>query len=204
LLKTNENKYLYIKNNIKFLEKVRDIKQQGNLIVMLDKIIDPQNFGSIIRTCFYLGIDYIITNKIHSPHLTPAISNISQGASDLMNIYSAKFFTSFILDSKKRGWKIVSTTAKKEPDQKSQIINKSRSISFLDLKLNKNENIILILGSESKGLEQSTFSFSDYNIYIPPCLDENKINAYNFQLIDSLNVGVTAGIIISHLKKQII
>jgi hypothetical protein len=46
-------------------------------------------------------------------------------------------------------------------------------------------------------------SFVNYNIYIPPHLDKSKVNQHPFDMIDSLNVGVSAGIIINNVCSQI-
>lgn len=57
---------------------------------------------------------------------------------------------------------------------------------------------MLIFGSESKGIEDSLLYLADYNIYIPSSQNQN------INLVDSLNVGVSAGIIINNLKSQLL
>jgi len=77
------------------------------------------------------------------------------------------------------------------------------TISLNQLKLNPEENIILILGSEGFGVSNDVMkSFVNYNIYIPPHLDKSKVNQHPFDMIDSLNVGVSAGIIINQICSQ--
>jgi len=71
------------------------------------------------------------------------------------------------------------------------------------LKLHPDDNIILVLGSEGFGVSTDVMkSFVNYNIYIPPHLDKTKVNQHPFDMIDSLNVGVSAGIIINHICSQ--
>ncbi len=71
------------------------------------------------------------------------------------------------------------------------------------MKINSDENVILILGSEGFGVSNDVMkSFVNYNIYIPPQLDKSKVNQHPFDMIDSLNVGVSAGIIINHVCGQ--
>lgn len=68
------------------------------------------------------------------------------------------------------------------------------------MRINPEENVILILGSEGFGVSNDVMkSFVNYNIYIPPQLDKSKVNQHPFDMIDSLNVGVSAGIIINHI-----
>ena len=39
--------------------------QNGKFILFLDQITDPQNFGSIIRSAMFLGVDGIVVNKLN-------------------------------------------------------------------------------------------------------------------------------------------
>lgn len=77
----------------------------------------------------------------------------------------------------------------------------NKTISLNELKLNPEQNVVLVLGSEGYGVSKDVLnSFVNYNIYIPPQLDKTKINKHPFDIIDSLNVGVSAGIIINHIS----
>jgi len=79
----------------------------------------------------------------------------------------------------------------------------NKTISLNQLKISPEENIILILGSEGFGVSNDVMkSFVNYNIYIPPHLDNSKINQHPFDMIDSLNVGVSAGIIINQVCSE--
>jgi tRNA G18 (ribose-2'-O)-methylase SpoU len=66
------------------------------VFVLLDKVIDPQNFGSIIRTSAFYGVDKLIVNKKSRPSLSPAVINVSAGATELIDIYDLKHFKSFV------------------------------------------------------------------------------------------------------------
>jgi len=94
VLKTEDREFTHIKINKKFFDSMP--KKTGNIIALLDKVIDPQNFGSIIRTCYYLRIDYLIVNKKHRPAISPALCQVSLGASENMPLYCLKLFNSFI------------------------------------------------------------------------------------------------------------
>lgn len=79
----------------------------------------------------------------------------------------------------------------------------NKTISLNQLKISPEENVILILGSEGFGVSNDVMkSFVNYNIYIPPHLDNSKINQHPFDMIDSLNVGVSAGIIINQVCSE--
>jgi tRNA G18 (ribose-2'-O)-methylase SpoU len=94
IIKAEFRDFNHIKKNSKFLESLK--KRTGNIIVLLDKVIDIQNYGSIARTCFYYGVDYLIVNKAHRPAISPALCQISLGACENMDLYCLKNFYPFI------------------------------------------------------------------------------------------------------------
>lgn len=73
--------------------------------------------------------------------------------------------------------------------------NKNLKILDLqDLKLNKEDNVILVLGAESKGIDSLISTVRSINVNIPPFYVETK------HLVDSLNVSVFSGIIIERIN----
>jgi tRNA G18 (ribose-2'-O)-methylase SpoU len=73
-------------------------------------------------------------------------------------------------------------------------------ISIDELKLKRDDNIILVLGSEGEGVSRSINKLADYRVMIPPQLRKDHIGKYPFNMIDSLNVGVSAGVLIYHIR----
>ena len=94
VLKVEERDYKYLRKELDFFNIFSN--KQGNLTVFLDKIIDPQNFGSILRNCFYYGVNNIVVNKKNRPSLSPTICYSSKGSSEIMDIYSTKKFETTI------------------------------------------------------------------------------------------------------------
>ena len=73
-------------------------------------------------------------------------------------------------------------------------------ISIDELNLKAEDNIILVLGSEGEGVSKSINKLADYRVMIPPQLSKDHIGKYPFNMIDSLNVGVSAGVLIYHIR----
>ena len=69
------------------LETDRPSGDKPLLYLFLDGVTDPQNFGSILRSAMFLGADGIIVNKLDSCGLTPAVSKVSSGALEFLNLY---------------------------------------------------------------------------------------------------------------------
>lgn len=72
-------------------------------------------------------------------------------------------------------------------------------ISLHDLKLNKKDDIILVFGSEGRGVSETITKWATHRVNIPPHLNPTKLSKYPFDLIDSLNVGASASIMMHHI-----
>ena len=101
ILKVESREYKMIKKFSHFSESLE--KKQGNLIVLLDQIIDPFNLASIIRTSYFYVVNFnikganrIILNKKNSPPISPAVSYVSLGASECADLYQVKFLQNFL------------------------------------------------------------------------------------------------------------
>ena len=196
VLKCSRKEYIELDSFSTFLaEHVK--KAQSNLFVYLDQLNDPQNIGSIIRSSLFLGADGLISTKLNRPQLTPAIVKVSSGATELLPLLSVKMSKTFLSDAIKYGWKVVSTG---EVEVKEGNYEKC----YLDkLKMNKGDNVLLVLGNEGEGFESDLMEIATHKVYIPPALDKSKVGKHPFSLVESLNVGVSAAILMTHVKMQI-
>ncbi|MFN2568655.1 MAG: 23S rRNA (guanosine(2251)-2'-O)-methyltransferase RlmB [Candidatus Dormibacteria bacterium] len=56
------------------------------LLLVLDEIQDPQNFGALVRSAEAIGVDGIITTRHRAAGVTPAAAKASAGATEHMDI----------------------------------------------------------------------------------------------------------------------
>ena len=70
-------------------------KPEGKFYIFLDQVTDPQNFGSILRSAFFIGVDGVIVNKKNACGLTPVVSKVSSGALEFIPLYTVKFVSHF-------------------------------------------------------------------------------------------------------------
>jgi hypothetical protein len=75
----------------------------------------------------------------------------------------------------------------------------TENVDLHNLKVNSEDNLIILISSEKVQLE-STYKIANYNVIIPPLLDSSNIGKYPFNLINSLNIGVSTGIVLNHVK----
>ncbi|MBQ8681390.1 MAG: 23S rRNA (guanosine(2251)-2'-O)-methyltransferase RlmB [Bacilli bacterium] len=149
------------------------IKNKANpLVVMLDHLEDPHNFGAIIRTCEALGIDGIIIPNDRSVGITGTVIKTSAGAISYTTIIRVPNLASTLEKLKKNGFWIVGT------DMQGTDYTK----------LDYNMPICLVIGNEGKGMSKIIKNNCDFIATIPM---SGQIN--------SLNASVSCGIILSQI-----
>ena len=88
---------------------IKSIKKKNPIIVMLDHLEDPHNFGAIIRTCEALGIDAIIIPKDRNVSVNATVVKTSAGAIYNMPIIAVANLLSTVNKLKDMGYWIIGT-----------------------------------------------------------------------------------------------
>lgn len=169
------------------------VKSTGKnpLVLLLDSIVDPGNLGGILRTAAFLGVSAVGISTRNSASFTPVMLKASAGASENITLFEVKKPAGFLVDSQANGWKVFAAVAPSKEDQPSRVF---MSTNKLDDPLSE-APCILVLGSEGEGLRWNLRSKADVDLYI-----EGVCSRQN---VDSLNVSVAAGILVtSFLNKK--
>lgn len=145
------------------------LNKENPLVVMLDHIQDPHNFGAIIRTCEAAGVDAIIIPKDRSVSVNGTVIRTSVGASKHVPIIRVTNLVNTIKEMKKEGFWFFGTDMN------------GTNYSKLDYK----GKTCLIIGNEGDGMSKLVKENCDFIASIPMI---GKIN--------SLNASVATGIII--------
>jgi len=139
-------------------------------IVLLDGVSDPGNMGSIIRTADWFGINSIYLSEQCVDVFNPKVVQATMGSLARVNIYrvNAKHFLSEL--------------------KQQDVTCYGACLSGTDLsKVNKVSKAAIVFGSESHGISSE----------IKKLLDEKILISGKNQQVDSLNVAVAFGIILS-------
>lgn len=139
------------------------------LIVLLDQVTDVHNLASIIRVCECVGVDGIIIPKTRSAEVNAGVYKISSGAIFNVDICQVSNLSNAIRKMKEHNYWIVGSDLATDNDYTS-----------IDYKMKTG----LIIGSEGKGIRETTRKSCDFLVKIPMV---GKIN--------SLNASVAAGIL---------
>ena len=160
-------------------------------VLFLDSIEDPGNLGSIIRTASFLGVTAVAFSARNSASFTPVVLKASAGAAENVTLFSVNKPAGFIANSKLAGWKIFAAVT----PSRSRAPNAPPAISADDMQDPLSEDpCILMLGGEGAGLRANLRSKADVELSIR--------GSGPSQNLDSLNVGVAAGILCSAFLRR--
>lgn len=144
----------------KFLMSIHN--KEDALLVILDGIEDPVNFGSIIRTSSCFGVDGIIIAKDRQVQLTPVVSKVATGAEEFVPIISVVNISATLVKLKKEGFWIASADG-----------SGTQSYDEIDY----SGRFGIIIGSEGKGVSQLVLKNSDFVVRIPISGPITSLNA---------------------------
>ena len=156
-------------------ELLEKIDKQYPLLIMLDHLEDPHNFGAIIRTAEALGVDGIIIPNDRSVGINATVVKTSAGAISNMSIVRVANLSSTITKLKKNNYWIVGTDMD------------GTDYTEIDYKM----PICIVIGNEGRGISNIIAKNCDYIAKIP------MIGSVN-----SLNASVSCGIVLSEIVRS--
>ena len=151
------------------LEELLSEKNSKPLVVLLDGIEDPHNFGAIIRSCECAGVDAIVIPKNRACQVNDTVIRTSTGAIVNVKIAQVTNLKEAIDFFKNKGlWIFAAETGGKNIYQTN-----------LDLP------IAVVIGSEGKGVKPSIIEKCDGVITLPL---EGKVNSLNASVACALTI----------------
>lgn len=150
------------------------------LVVVLDNIRSLHNIGSVFRTSDAFRVECIYLCGITAVPPHPEMHKTALGAEFTVDWKYVNNAVEAVDNLKKDGYTVYS------------VEQAERSIMLEDIKLDPNRKYAVVLGNEVKGVQQEVIDHSDGCIEIP-----------QYGTKHSLNVSVTAGIVIWDLFKQL-
>ncbi len=123
------------------------------LIIALDQVQDPQNLGSICRTCECAGASGVVIPERRAAEVTPAVCKASAGAVEHLRIARVRNVADFLTHARGAGCWCYGASAEgaamgyDEPDYHG--------------------GVVLVLGSEGRGLRPRVAAACDALISLP-------------------------------------
>ena len=150
---------------------------EGNLVLILDHLEDPHNFGAIIRTCAAVGIKSIIIPKDRSVGVTDVVVKTSVGTINYVKIIMVNNLVATIKSFTKKMASFVYAASMEGEDFR---------------KIDYSTKRALVIGNEGAGVSRLVKENSDVLVSIP--MNKN---------VESLNASVAASILIYHMGENV-
>ncbi|KAJ1936470.1 Ribose methyltransferase [Linderina pennispora] len=154
------------------------------LWVLVDRVQDPRNLGSIVRSAAFFGADGLVASRKDSCVPNAVVAKASAGALEATRFLRCRNVDRFVEKSRENGWLVVSAAVGGLGDPRVATVGGMGEID---------RPVLLVLGNEGGGVRSSVLDMSHVLLSIPM---RSELPRY----LDSLNVGVAAGVILSSLR----
>ncbi|KAJ3101723.1 hypothetical protein HK100_004492 [Physocladia obscura] len=174
------------------------------LWLALDNLTDPQNLGAIIRTCRFFSVDGIVATS-SSPITTASCSKASAGAVESFEtLYTTRSLPAFLAESRANGWSVYGTDLAAQQRRGAVVMNCWDRRRVQEVHENGvRKPVLLVMGSEGSGIGKAVSNQCDAHLVIPSGFGANADGGVdNDGGLDSLNVSVATGILISSLQRD--
>lgn len=181
-----ENTYVSLKVMDKLKDTISEVKiigvvrkrkldKLGNRILLLDRVQDPGNLGTIIRSAVAFGFDNVVVSRDSVDIYNSKVLRSTQGMLFKIAVWEEDL-VDFILKLKKEEFVVWGTDVQGGTD-----VSETEWSS----------KVAIVLGNEGRGVSLEVKELCDKNLYIPMNKD-----------CESLNVGVAASIIMYEVSKN--
>jgi len=151
-----------------------DLLDDASVVIVLDQLSNPQNFGTIIRTAAFFKVDGIVWLKNRAVDVDSTVTRVAVGATELVKLFRVTNLARSLELLKERGFwvygfdeRAAKTLAETEFDAKT----------------------VIIIGAEGEGMRLRTKLHCDELVRIPGGRPG----------VENLNAAVAAGIVMARI-----
>ena len=137
-------------------------RNEAPFVILLDELEDPQNFGAILRTAEAVGVHGVIIPKRRSVRLNATVFKTSAGAAEYVKVATVTNVAQTLKHLREVGLKIVGA-------------DMNATVDLMHAELSG--AIVLVVGSEGKGMRRLTRESCDLLVKIPMVGKINSLNA---------------------------
>jgi 23S rRNA (guanosine2251-2'-O)-methyltransferase len=156
--------------------ELEDVVKDARLLVILDGVEDPHNLGAIVRTAHAAGANALIVPERRSAPLTETVSRVAAGALEYLPVARVTNVSRALEQLKEQGFWVYG-------------LDERGSHAYDELKYAT--PTVIVLGAEGQGLHENVKKHCDFLVNIPMA-----------GAVSSLNVSVTAGIVLFEWRKR--
>ena len=157
------------------IEQVLNEVEGDVCVVILDRVQDPMNLGSVLRTSEATGVDAVVIPRRGGVGLTPAVRRAAMGGDVYVPVVRERPFR-VLRSLRDEGVRVVG-------------LDPSGRVDYFDERLTG--SVAFVLGGEGAGLSKQMLDKCDTVVRIPMSGS-----------LDSLNVGVAAAVVLYERVRQ--
>ena len=160
-----------------FVDKLFKQEDKTPLLLILDQVQDPHNFGACLRTADAAGANAVIVAKDNASPMTPVVQKVASGAAETMPIYRVTNLARTMDALKQQGIWMIGTSDKAKHSLYQETLTGP---------------LALVMGAEGKGMRQLTERKCDSLVSLP----------MSGSVVSSLNVSVATGVCLYEVFRQ--
>lgn len=155
--------YIAAKDYVELEDIIERAKsKKPGIILVLDGIVDPQNFGAILRSADGAGVAGVVIPKRRAVPLTGTVAKISAGAIEHVPVARVANLSQAIVELKDNGYWIVGADA-------------SAKENYWQMDLTG--PIVIVVGSEGSGISRLVAEHCDFLVKLPMRGQLSSLNA---------------------------
>ncbi|MBN1886929.1 MAG: 23S rRNA (guanosine(2251)-2'-O)-methyltransferase RlmB [Thermoflexales bacterium] len=151
--------------------------ERSGLVLVMDRVQDPQNVGTLLRTAEAVGVDGVIIPEHRAASITPAVVNASSGATEHLRIARVTNMTRALEGLKQAGLWVAG------------LESAPGALDYTQADLSG--PLALVVGSEGQGISRLVRETCDFLVRLPM---RGRIG--------SLNVAVAGSIALYEIARQ--
>jgi TrmH family RNA methyltransferase len=179
LKKISDSSYLIPLIGVARLPETGALMGMGDFVIVLDRVVDHGNLGTIIRTANAFGIHHLVSTTPDLDLSYKKIIDASRGTVFQSRLHRFPSGNAAIAALKEQGYQVVATSPYARDLQGTAPL--------------RNKPIALVVGNETDGISEEITRQADVVVQIPMS-----------GTVESLNVGVAAGISMYELKMRMV
>ena len=159
------------------LDEIIEAQHERSLIIILDRVTDPQNLGAVLRTAVAVGAHGIVLPRRRGAQLTPGVHRASAGLSFISPVVSPQNLSQASRELQEAGYWIVAADSSGDAVDATAFDWPPRTA--------------MIMGNEGEGIAHMLLEHSDFRVALP--MDPR---------VESLNIGVACGALAYLWRRQ--
>jgi 23S rRNA (guanosine2251-2'-O)-methyltransferase len=128
------------------------ILSDASTVLVLDQVSNPQNFGTIIRSAAFFGVDAVVWLKNRSVDLTPTVTQVAVGGVEFVKLFRVTNLARTLATLKEARFWVYGL------DERGEM---TLAETTFDRKS------VLVVGAEGEGLRRRTKEYCDALVRIP-------------------------------------